>query len=75
MPEFQYPETNDADETLLLAGYLKPQGRAKALDVSERTIGALILLALHRIAALPDNLAKRRGFFARGSAVQFGLLR
>jgi predicted DNA-binding transcriptional regulator AlpA len=38
MSELQNPETNHADEALLLAGYLKPKDLAKALDVSERTI-------------------------------------
>ncbi len=38
MSELQNPETNHADEVLLLAGYLKPKDLAKALDVSERTI-------------------------------------
>jgi hypothetical protein len=38
MSELQNPETNHADEALLLAGYLKPKDLAKAPDVSERTI-------------------------------------
>ncbi len=38
MSELQNPETGQAEETLLLAGYLKPKDLAKALDVSERTI-------------------------------------
>ncbi|HZP45428.1 MAG TPA: helix-turn-helix domain-containing protein [Candidatus Binataceae bacterium] len=38
MSELQNPETNHADEALLLAGYLKPKDLAKELDVSERTI-------------------------------------
>jgi hypothetical protein len=38
MSELQDPETNDIDETLLLAGYLKPKDLPKALEVSERTI-------------------------------------
>lgn len=38
MSELQNPETNQSDETLLLAGYLKPTDLAKALEVSERTI-------------------------------------
>src|SRR5690242_18250266 len=38
MSELQNPETNQSDETLLLAGYLKPRDLAKALEVSERTI-------------------------------------
>jgi len=38
MSELQNPETTQAGETLLLAGYLKPKDLAKALHVSERTI-------------------------------------
>jgi|GEM_PF-828255 predicted DNA-binding transcriptional regulator AlpA len=38
MSELQNPETSQAEETLLLAGYLKPKDLAKALEVSERTI-------------------------------------
>lgn len=38
MSELQNPETEQAEETLILAGYLKPKDLAKALDVSERTI-------------------------------------
>jgi hypothetical protein len=34
MSELQNPETNHADEALLLAGYLKPKDLAKALDCS-----------------------------------------
>jgi hypothetical protein len=38
MSELQNLETGQAEETLLLAGYPKPKGLAKALDVPERTI-------------------------------------
>jgi hypothetical protein len=65
MSELQNSETVYAEETLLLAGYLKPKDLAKALDASKRTIARWY----HFREGLLRVEIGRGGYYRRESAI------